>query len=146
MPLEPEPHFEEWERTAGVEQAQRRDPLWRMRAYRLAVYLSDVSWDDAVALGRHPLTRHVAEQLLTAVGSVRANLSEGYSRSAGRDRVKIFEYALGSAREARDWYSHGRRALPTDVVPTRTSVLDEITRLLLAAIPRERARTIRKAD
>ncbi len=38
------------------------------------------------------------------VGSIRANIAEGYSRGTGKDRARFYEYALGSARESRDWY------------------------------------------
>jgi four helix bundle protein len=102
-------------------------------------------WPDARALAADHLTRDVAEQLVVALGSVRANLAEGYSRSPGRDRARFFEYALGSARECREWYRHARHVLGEACVSARCGVLDEIARMLLAIIPRERDRKIERA-
>jgi four helix bundle protein len=50
----------------------------------------------------------LSDQLYEAVGSVSANLAEGYSRGTGKDRARFYEYALGSARESRDWYFKAR--------------------------------------
>jgi four helix bundle protein len=113
------------------------DPLFRMRAYRLAMDLLGVAWQDAKSLGAEPVTERIAGQLYSAVGSIGANLGEGYSRSSGKDRSRIFEYALGSVRESINWYQAGRPVLG-DIVVTRLNDLEEIRRLLLAIIPRER--------
>ena len=126
--------FEEWE--IGVSPALKIDRIWRMRAYRLACYLGDVGWGDARMLASDPLTREIAAQLFRALGSIRANLAEGYSRSAGRDRARLFEYALGSAREAREWYRHTAPGLSSEITHSRTAVLDEIARMLFSLIKR----------
>jgi four helix bundle protein len=52
---------------------------------------------------------------LWSLGSVGANMAEGYSRLGARERARSFEYALGSARESRDWYYNARLELD-DVV------------------------------
>jgi four helix bundle protein len=132
--------FEEWELTASPE--LRADRIWRMRTYRLACYLSEVGWADAERLSRDTRTQDIAGQLVRALGSIRANLAEGYSRASGRDRARVFEYGLGSARESREWYRHVSAVLGPQTVSDRCVVLDEITRLLLAIIPRERDRKI----
>jgi four helix bundle protein len=115
------------------------DPLFRMRAYQIANDLLQAAWLDAKTLSRDPVTVQIAGQLYTAVGSISANLGEGYSRSSGIDRSRIFEYALGSVRESMTWYQAARPVLG-DLVLTRLNDLEEIRRLLLAIIPRERAR------
>ena len=88
------------------------------------------------------VTREIAGQLYAAVGSISANIGEGYSRSSGVDRSRLFEYALGSVRESMTWYNAARPILG-DVVLTRLNDLEEIRRILLAVIPRERARRTR---
>jgi four helix bundle protein len=136
--------FEEFE-----EQAPRyltRDRTWKMRVYRLASFASHVVSADARRLYADPLTRNTALQLLDAVGSIRANIAEGYSRSSGKDRVRFFEYGLGSARESREWYSHGQFVLGESLVTERADVLDEIIRMLLWIIPPERGRSITTGD
>jgi len=85
----------------------------------------------------------VSSQLYAAVSSIVANLGEGYAHSSGRDRARIFEYALGSARESIAWFLSAEPVLGSDVVAKRIEKLDEIRRLLMAIIPRERGRLIR---
>ena len=113
-----------------------------MRAYQLATELVDDAWVDADKLRREPVAEKVAAQLYAAVGSIAANLAEGYSRSSGRDRARIFEYALGSVRESMRWYHAAQPLLAAEVVRERLNKLEQIRRLLLAIIPRERGRTI----
>jgi four helix bundle protein len=108
-----------------------------MRAYQIAADLLEAAWHDAKKLSAEPVTERIAGQLYAAVNSIAANLGEGYSRSSGKDRARYFEYALGSARESISWYQ-GARPVLGDVVPGRLDNLEEIRRLLIATIPRER--------
>ncbi|MEO7502842.1 MAG: four helix bundle protein [Gemmatimonadaceae bacterium] len=114
-----------------------------MRAYQLSAELIEKAWIDVEQLKAHRVTEKVAGQLYAAIASINANLGEGYSRSSGRDRARIFEYALGSTRESITWYDASSAVLGGEVVAARVAVLEEIRRLLLAAIPRERDRLIR---
>ncbi len=114
-----------------------------MRAYQLACALLTESWTDAEKLRYHAVTEKVAGQLYAAIGSIAANLGEGYSRSSGRDRARFFEYALGSVREAMAWYRSAEPVLGPETARDRLDTLEEIRRLLLAIIPRERDRLIR---
>lgn len=132
--------IDEWERT--VPDDIRNDPLWRVEAYRLASFACDRGFQDARILWRDPITRATADQLFRALGSVTANLEEGYSRSSGRDRVKHFEYSLGSARESRGWYWRGRFVLGEDVAASRIGTQTSVVRLLLASLPGERQRVV----
>ena len=50
----------------------------------------------------------------------------------------MYEYALGSAREARVWYYQGRHCLTPEVLAHRLGLLTEIIRLLLSIVPRIR--------
>ena len=122
---------------------ERDDPLSRMAAVRLAREVVEASWDDAAKLAQNEVTHKIAGQLYASLGSILANLGEGYSRSSGRDRAKIFEYALGSVRESMMWYRTSVRILGRDIVDQRLDKLEQIRRLLLATIPRERGRLIR---
>ena len=127
-----------------ISAATGNDPLSRMRAYQLARELLEVAWADADQLSSNQVTEKVAPQLYAAVGSIAANLGEGYSRSSGKDRSRIFEYALGSVRESMIWYQSARPLLG-DMVIERLDKLEEIRRMLLAIIPRERTKVVRPA-
>ena len=122
---------------------ERDDPLFRMAAVRLAREVVDASWDDAEKLAQNEVTQKIAGQLYASLASILANLGEGYSRSSGRDRAKVFEYALGSVRESMMWYRTTVRILGREIVDQRLDKLEQIRRLLLATIPRERGRLIR---
>ena len=122
------------------------DPLERMAVYRLAKGLTEPAFKDCELLHSHPVTVEVAAQLYTAIGSVRANISEGYARSSGRDRARLFEYALGSARESSEWYDSAEPVIGSERVTAAKTTLGEIRRLLQAIIPRERKRTIRPGN
>ena len=117
-----------------------RDPLAKMQAVQITRDLMPDCWDDAEKLARNELTKKIAGQLYSSMGSILANLSEGYSRSSGRDRAKMFEYALGSVRESMEWYGSSEPILGKETVEKRIAKLEQVRRLLLATIPRERHR------
>ncbi|MBI3801907.1 MAG: four helix bundle protein [Deltaproteobacteria bacterium] len=95
-------NYNEWEKV--VPETIKADSLWQMTAYRLALFLADLSWQDASKLVQDRRTIGLSDQLYRAVCSISANVAEGYSRGTGKDRAHFYEYALGSARESRDWY------------------------------------------
>ena len=119
------------------------DPLKRLRVQEIALRLVDDAWEDIELLKGDAGTVKVAGQLYEAIGSIAANIAEGYSKSSGRDRARIFEIALGSSREAMVWYKASVPVLGYERVIPKYSVLEEIRRMLLAIIPRERDRVIR---
>jgi four helix bundle protein len=134
-------NYAEWEQAVPREITD--DSLWKMTAYRLALFLSDICWQDVAILLQHRQLHELADQLYRATGSVSANLAEGYSRGTGADRARFYEYALGSARESRDWYFKARHVLSKDVTPHRLQFLTEIIRLLLTMVPQQRGRILR---
>lgn len=120
------------------------DSLWKMEAYRLSLFAADVAWHDVTKLSADLRTRSLSDQLYRAVGSLAANISEGYSRSSGKDRARFYEYALGSAREARGWYYKGRHLLSNTVASHRLRLATGIIRLLLTMVPHNRELTLRE--
>ncbi len=128
--------FEEWVASLPVELTG--DPLWRMEVYRLAVLAGDLAWSDVSALVRDRRVVSLADQPYRSIGSIGANIAEGYSHRSGKDQARFYEHALGSAREARSWYYQGSHVLPEVVVTHRLELLTRIIRLLLTIIPAER--------
>jgi len=135
-------NYEQWEQMVPGE--IKGDSLWKVEAYRLGLLVGDIGWSDTQKLVARPQTRALADQLYRALGSISANLAEGYSRASGRDRARFYEYALGSARESRDWYYKARHVLGESVTQHRLSLLTQIIRLLLTMIPQQRARTVQE--
>ncbi len=134
--------YEEW--LVSVPSELVDDPLWRMEVHRLAVFAGDLAWHDVSKLSRDRRTLSLADQLYRAVGSISANIAEGYSRRSGKDQARFYEYALGSAREARGWYYQGRHLLSEPVAMHRIRLLTRIIRLLLTIIPAERGYKLRE--
>lgn len=118
------------------------DPLWKMEVYRLGLFLGDLAWHDALKLSQRPPTQSLSDQLYRAAGSVSANIAEGYSRASGKDQARFYEYALGSARETRDWYFKSSYILGTEVTQHRLKLVAQIIRHLLRIVPKVRGASI----
>lgn len=136
--------YAQWE--SQVPTDKKADPLWRVEAYRLGLFLSDVAWPDAMRLLKHRLMAANADQLYRAASNISSNVSEGYSRSTAKDRARFYEYALGSVREMRNWYYKGRRAFPEEVVKHRVRLSTQLIRLLITMVINERRSNRRVAE
>ncbi len=136
--------FTDWEKTVPTQIID--DALWKMKVYRIALFLGYSCHPDIKTLYKNKPTYSIADQLNRAVGSISANIAEGYSRSTGRDRARFYEYALGSARESRDWIYKCRDILGEDTAKHHMDTLSEIIRLLLRMIPDQRQVSIREDD
>jgi four helix bundle protein len=134
--------YEDW--LASIPAELTGDPLWRMKVYRLAVLAGDLAWQDTFRLLHDKRTVGLADQLYRAIGSIGANIAEGYSRRSGKDQARFYEYALGSAREARNWYYQGRHILSEQIFAHRAQLLAEIIRLLLTIVPAARGRKLKE--
>jgi four helix bundle protein len=130
--------YSRWERR--VPESVTSDSLWKVSVYRKALYLRCKAWSEAVNILRHGLGGPLARQLYRAVGSIGANISEGWSRSTGLERAHSFDYSLGSTREAIVWYLAAAPILGPTVTKRRLSQLAEVRRLLLVMIQTERRR------
>jgi len=133
-------NFDEWLKTVPVEITA--DALWQMTLYRQALFLGEVAWRDVSALVQDQRTLRVADQLYRAVGSISANIAEGYSKASGKDQARFYEYALGSAREARDWYYKSRHILGEEIALHRMKLTVHIIRQLLKLVPEHRGRRL----
>lgn len=128
--------FEEWQTTVPL--MIKADSVWRVEAYRLALFLSDLAWQDTLPLCRDRRAGAICDQLLRAAGKISSDIVEGYSRGTGRGRAIFYEYALGSCRETRDWYYKLRFALDLVTVDARLELCSTIVRLTLKMVSNER--------
>jgi four helix bundle protein len=134
----------EWEQQ--IHEAIRADRLWNLRVYRLALFASDLGWRDVNKILRDKRVNGLADQLYRSIGSISANIAEGFSRSTGKDRARFYEYALGSARESRDWYYKAKDILSEQVTSHRIELLSEIIRLLLVIVPEQRKSSLKETE
>lgn len=123
--------FKEWEQT--VHENIKKDVVWKIEAYRLSLYLSDLSWYDSQQIieGKY---FSLADQLYRSSGSISANICEGYSRRSNKEKARFYEIALGSARETRGWYFKSRFILSEEVASKRIELITVIIKLLLTMI------------
>jgi four helix bundle protein len=122
--------FRDWE--GAADDVRSGDPLWSVQAYRLSLYAIACHTSDR--RGNAPLRNAAAlDQLTRALGSIAANIAEGYSRASGADRARFYGYALGSTREAIAWYDTLRIELGARA-PERQAVLAQVRRLLLTTL------------
>ncbi|MEE9368477.1 MAG: four helix bundle protein [Pontiella sp.] len=131
-----------WER--NVPNVIKADSLWTVEAYRLSLFLADISWHDATELSKDSRTRSLADQLYRSVGSMSANIEEGYSKQSSKDRARFYEYALGSARESRGWYYKARHVLGESVGEHRMELITQAIRLLIKMVPDQRGYKIKE--
>ena len=128
----------EWEATCST--AFTSDLLWKLDAYRAALFLIHLARIDARELRARGMSRSLTDQLLEAAASVSGNLSEGYSRSTRADRLRFLSYALGSGRECQSWYFAEADDLATVTVENRLQLLTRIRSLLLGLTRAARGR------
>ena len=116
----------------------KEDALWRMEVYRLSLFAADLAWPDVTKLLKDKRTLGLSDQLYRSAGAVSSDIAEGYSRKSGKDQARYYEYALGSAREARNWCYEGRHVLGELVANHRITLWTRIVKLLLTIVPAER--------
>lgn len=120
--------YDEWEVT--VPEGVRDDRVWRVTAYRLALYLADMAVVDSSELVSDPRFAGKVPQLCDAAGSVPANITEGYPRRSSKDRIKFYEYALTSLAETKSWYLQIRSTIDGQRMDARLATMLSISRLL----------------
>ncbi|MCB0078647.1 MAG: four helix bundle protein [Anaerolineales bacterium] len=120
--------YEDW--LQELPEAISGDRLWQLNTYRQALFLGDIAQKDA-ALIAEKRWWSLADQLARSAGSISANIAEGYSRPTPSDRTRFYAYALGSAREARDWYFKARTILGNEVADQRITLLAQVIRQLI---------------
>ena len=128
----------EWESTCSS--AFTSDVLWKLDAYRSALFLIHLARADARDLRAQGMSRRLTDQLLESAASVSGSLSEGYSRSTRADRLRFLSYALGSGRECQSWYFTTADDLAAHIVENRLELLARVRSLLLGLTRAARAR------
>ncbi|MBN1177805.1 MAG: four helix bundle protein [Anaerolineae bacterium] len=128
--------FEQWR--SNVADKVVSSPVWNSIGYQKALFLYDLAWLDCARMAKDFRGKAIAQQLIRSVGSISANVEEGYGRGLGRDYARFLGYALGSARESQGWYLRARFLLSESVVSHRYDLADEVIALLVTTIRQQR--------
>lgn len=129
-PVSPEQRA--WERTCH--RAITSDVIWKLEAYRSALFLLVCAREDQYMAVRRPLDPSIASQLVRTAASVSANIGEGYSRPTRADRLRFLSYGLGSTRECVSWYEASLGAIDRQTLDMRLTLIERNRALLLGLI------------
>ena len=135
-------NYSDWLKT--VPAALTGDTLWKMEAYRLALFAGELAWHDVTKPMRDSGTLGLVSQLYEAIGWIGAKLSEGCSRASAKDRARFYEYSPGSARERRTGCYEARHVLGKAVAEHRMRFLMQIVGSLLTMAPQQRGQVLRE--
>ncbi len=111
-----------------------KDRLDEVVFYKLSMELWDEFWSDGDILENDVRGLEILKQLTRSVGSISANIEEGYGRGFGKEYPQFLRYSRGSARESKGWYKRSERLLSKEKVEKRIEKLDSIIAMTTAAI------------
>ncbi len=104
--------------------------LNELRFYNLALEVWDECWNDCDILLKDIRGREVTKQLIRSVGSISANIEEGYRRGRGKEYPQFLRYARGSANESLGWYKKSKFLLNPEVINDRIEKLNAISAMI----------------
>jgi four helix bundle protein len=111
-----------------------KDGLDNLFFYQKAQKLWDNCWDDSEILIKDVRGTEIAKQMTRSVGSISANIEEGYGRGFGKEYPQYLKISRGSARESKGWYKRSNKLLKQNIIDDRTSELDAIIAMLTKTI------------
>ena len=111
-----------------------KDRLNEIVFYQLAMELWNEHWTDCELLMKDVRGKEIVKQLTRSVGSISANIEEGYGRGFGKEYPLFLRYSRGSARESKGWYIRSSALLSETVLVKRIEKLDSVIAMETAAI------------
>ena len=131
--------FEKWVET--VHKRIIREPIWQFNGYKKARYFHDLIWEDTDRWRKADWrSRGPGGQVIRSVGSISANLEEGYGRGYGKELLYFYRVALASARETKGWIYRSKRFYSPEALESRLKLCDEVISLLVDELNRQKNR------
>jgi four helix bundle protein len=98
-----------------------------LEIYKTAIDLSDKIWKIVITWEKFEKNT-VGGQLIRAIDSVGANLSEGYGRGSKTDNARFAKIARGSLFETKYWLilSHNRKLISQDELALLFEVIEKL--------------------
>lgn len=124
-----------------------KDKLKDYKAYTKSMEVWNRFWIDADYLVNDTRGREILKQLTRSLGSVSANIEEGFGRGFGKEFAMFLRYSRGSARESKGWFERASQLLPKESLKVQISTLDEIGKILTATIitlEKKQAKTVKE--
>ncbi len=110
------------------------DRLDEIGFYKLSMDLWNEMWSDTEILMLDFRGKEIARQLVRSVGSISANIEEGYGRGFGKEYPQFLRISRGSARESKGWYKRSSHLLNGEIISSRIIRLDNIIAMESKAI------------
>lgn len=105
--------------------------LEKLRVYQLAMDIGERIWEVVQKWDYFPKDT-IGKQLVRAIDSVTANLSEGFGRYYYKESKQFGYYSRGSLYESKTWLikAHNRKLVNNDDFETFIKEIDSIDRQL----------------
>jgi len=110
------------------------DRLDELIFYQMSLQLWDECWNDSEILLKDIRGREICKQLTRSVGSISANIEEGYGRGFGKEYPHFLRISRGSARESRGWYVKSKFLLDKNIIEERDKKLASIIAMITKTI------------
>jgi four helix bundle protein len=107
-----------------------KDKLDDLIFYQKSMQLYDLCWEDCEVLAKDFRGKELAKQVIRSVGSISANIEEGYGRGFGKEYPQFLRFSRGSARESKGWYIKSKFLLKKELIESRVSLIQEIIAML----------------
>ena len=111
-----------------------KDRLDEIIFHKLSIELWDETWKDTEILMLDFRGKEIARQLIRSVGSISANIEEGYGRGFGKEYPHYLRISRGSARESKGWFLKSNYLLDSELISRRIEKLDNIIAMLTKSI------------
>ncbi|OGU58333.1 MAG: hypothetical protein A2X64_09955 [Ignavibacteria bacterium GWF2_33_9] len=108
--------------------------LDELRFYKKAKELWELCWIDTEILSKDFRGKEIVKQLIRSIGSISANIEEGYGRGLGKEYPHFLRIARGSALESNGWYQKSKFLISQDIIAQRCEILDGIIAMITKSI------------
>jgi four helix bundle protein len=76
--------------------------------YKKSMLIWELMWSDTEQMVIDVRGKEIARQLTRAVGSIAANIEEGYGRGFNKEYAHFLRISRGSARESNGWFKRSK--------------------------------------
>lgn len=122
------------------------DRLDALLFYQLSLQLWDGFWQDSELMMNDIRGKELVKQMTRSVGSISANIEEGYGRGFGKEYPHFLRISRGSARESKGWYTRAKFFLPSSTIEQRIKMINEIIAMETKAVETLENRNLQKGQ
>jgi four helix bundle protein len=103
-------------------------------AYKKSNQIWNLTWNDTEIMKNDFRGKEICRQLIRSVGSISANIEEGYGRGSNKEYPNFLKISRGSATESKGWFKKSKFLLDEKIINERVLLLKEIIAMLTKTI------------